>query len=436
MTRNRFLFGLTTMVAMAFGVQQQSFAADYSSSSSSSSSSCSEHVPGQWQLIANQPYNIFGPPDTYPAAYNPLLMTSGEIFVLNLNGPPYTGEAWKLTPDIYGSYENGTWTQLASLPEGYAPLYFAGAVLKDGRIIVLGGEYNGPNYDFAMTDQGAIYDPVTDSWEQITAPSYFARYNGEPGAVFGDGPSVVLEDGSFLVGNPTSKQAAILDPETLTWTEVDQSTRRRTFTETGMTLLPNGKVFVKDSFGDPYITGGLFKTEPFPLSGLAEIYNPKTGKWSSAGYSPVDTQLYGFEERGASMLRPDGTVITVGSRPDISVYDAYSGKWKKEGARFPAYEDAQNVPTLTVTSPKSLLGDRSSKTFSHLLLGSQPVSQAPFSVTGPIKIAYPRTAIPSVDNDLTGAFALIDANLFEDGGSLTKCNNAADAGAIGCILLR
>ena len=51
---------------------------------------------------------------------------------------------WKLTPDEFGSYVNGTWTQLASLPDGYSPLYYASAVLPDGRVIIEGGEYNSP----------------------------------------------------------------------------------------------------------------------------------------------------------------------------------------------------------------------------------------------------------------------------------------------------
>src|SRR5580658_11029772 len=38
---------------------------------------------------------------------------------------------WILTPDITGSYVNGTWTQAASLPQGYSPEAFASAVLAD-----------------------------------------------------------------------------------------------------------------------------------------------------------------------------------------------------------------------------------------------------------------------------------------------------------------
>jgi len=34
-------------------------------------------------------------------------------------------------PDEFGSYVNGTWTQLASTPAGYSPLYHSSAVLPD-----------------------------------------------------------------------------------------------------------------------------------------------------------------------------------------------------------------------------------------------------------------------------------------------------------------
>ena len=73
---------------------------------------------------------------------------------------------WKLTPDEFGSYVNGTWTQLASLPDGYSPLYHASAVLPDGRVIIEGGEYIFSNGVFhpVWSDQGAIYDPLADTW--------------------------------------------------------------------------------------------------------------------------------------------------------------------------------------------------------------------------------------------------------------------------------
>ena len=52
-----------------------------------------------------------------------------------------SGSAWyKLSPDASGSYLNGSWSTLASLPSGYNPDAFASAVLADGRVVIVGGE--------------------------------------------------------------------------------------------------------------------------------------------------------------------------------------------------------------------------------------------------------------------------------------------------------
>src|SRR2546421_12584271 len=72
------------------------------------------------------------------SASTALLLTDGTVMVHDAGAQNW----WKLTPDATGSYINGTWSQLASLPAGYSPLYYASAVLRGGRVIVMGGEYN------------------------------------------------------------------------------------------------------------------------------------------------------------------------------------------------------------------------------------------------------------------------------------------------------
>src|SRR5438045_2193807 len=78
-----------------------------------------------WTPMANQP-------TFFPNVA--LLLTDGTVMVQ----ATLTGDWWRLTPDNAGSYINGTWSQLASMPKGYGPVYYASAVLPDGRVIVEG----------------------------------------------------------------------------------------------------------------------------------------------------------------------------------------------------------------------------------------------------------------------------------------------------------
>src|SRR5579871_647760 len=89
------------------------------------------------------------------------LLTDGTVMAQGNNANDF----WKLTPDINGSYLNGTWTQLATLPSGYDPYANASAVLADGRVIIMGGEYN--YYVFTLTYKGAIYNLLKNTWPHV-----------------------------------------------------------------------------------------------------------------------------------------------------------------------------------------------------------------------------------------------------------------------------
>lgn len=109
-----------------------------------------------WVPLVNQP-------DATLALSNPLLLTDGTVILHQ-----YCGRQWyKLTPDQYGSYVNGTWKRIAPLPAGYASLYFGSAVLIDGRVVIEGGEYN--YCQGVWTNQGAIY-PRLNTWTTIAPP--------------------------------------------------------------------------------------------------------------------------------------------------------------------------------------------------------------------------------------------------------------------------
>jgi len=235
-----------------------------------------------WHALRNQP--TFG-------ASIPLLLTDGTVLVQDGN----TGSNWwRLTPDQNGSYANGTWTQMASLPPGYGPSAFSSAVLADGRVIVEGGEYNFGQLEW--TNLGAIYDPTSNTWTSVNPP---------PGwTIMGDAESVVLADGTFMVANCCAFPftAALLDEKNLTWTFTG-SNKQDLYDEEGWTLLPDGTVLTVDAENGAH-----------PKH--AEKYIPELGKWISAGDTRVLLPDPPTAEIGPAVLRPDGTVFATGANSD------------------------------------------------------------------------------------------------------------------------
>src|SRR5271170_7487555 len=224
-----------------------------------------------WTPLNNQP-NI--------GASNPLLLSDGRVMVLDANN---SQNWWALTPDITGSYQNGTWSQLASLPSNYAPTYFASAVLPDSRVIVMGGEYNfGQGVESTL---GAIYTPKTNKWKKVKAPAGWSSV--------GDAESVILSNGTFMVANCCTAQEALLDSKNLTWTTTGTG-KSDANSEEGWTLLERGDVLTVDANED---------------NTSSEIYNPESGSWSTAGSTIVQLEDPGSHELGPAVLRPDGTVL-------------------------------------------------------------------------------------------------------------------------------
>ena len=275
----------------------------------------------------------------------PLLLTDGTVIVSKAD----TKEWFKLTPDINGNYANGSWSHIAPMPVingvQYAPLYHSSAVLPDGRVIMMGGEYNGTNTP-VWTNLGAIYDPVANSWTAVETPPGWGYFPDGTG-VIGDSASVVLADGTFMQSAccllPDGD--VLLDPASLTWNNTGAPRLGNFYQdEQGYTLLPNGRVLTIDIWTD-------FDFNTLMASGNAtntEQYEPHSGLWVSAGNTPVslvDPYECGNFEIGPAALRPDGTVVAFGgntgcpgapSKADpTAIYDVTSGTWSA-GPNVPA----------------------------------------------------------------------------------------------------
>jgi hypothetical protein len=271
-----------------------------------------------WQPLAHQPSFTAG---------QALLLTDGTVMVHHEDPNDGFSDWWKLTPDINGSYVNGTWTQLASLASDYGPLFFASAVLPDGRVIVEGGEQNFAQY--VWTNKGAIYDPIHNVWTPMNPPSGWSS--------IGDAQSVVLSNGTFMVANCCTEQAALLNASTLTWTPTG-SGKFDENDEEGWNLLPGGKVLTVDAYVNLGEGNGT----------NSEIYNPTTGSWTSAGSTIVQLwDSHGSYEVGPAMLRPDGTVFATGANGagagHTSIYNSSTGSWTP-GPDFPDGLDIADGP--------------------------------------------------------------------------------------------
>ena len=118
-----------------------------------------------------------------------LLASDGTVLVHAepASGVRATGTSSRRTPK--GSYVDGTWSQIASMPRAYDPLYFASAILPDGQMIVEGGEYLGGTPTWS--NKGAIYNPVTNSWRSVAPPGGWSN--------IGDAQSDVLANGTFML---------------------------------------------------------------------------------------------------------------------------------------------------------------------------------------------------------------------------------------------
>ena len=292
----------------------------------------------------------FGTPGTM------LLESNGTVLVHDEPDNNTTGGTnawWKLTPAANGSYVDGTWSKIASMPADYAPLYFGSAILPDGRMIVEGGEYNGEKAEW--TDQGEIYNPVTNAWASVAPPPGWTN--------IGDAASEVLDNGTFMLQQPCNTcltepepvvDQALLNAKTLKWKVIPGTGKEEPNDEEGWTLMHSGQVLTLDVWEG---TGGT------------QFFNPSSDTWSFAGDTalggdPVD--LWPVVEIGPQAELPNGNVFVVGAgtstqepptkcTTDVpsqtALYNDQSGKWTP-GPEIPAIGgqemDATDGPAATL----------------------------------------------------------------------------------------
>jgi hypothetical protein len=226
-------------------------------------------MAGAWQGLTHQP--------TFNTS-TMILLSDGRIMVQE-----EATEHWHaLTPDHNGSYLHGSWSPLADM--SFWRRYYASGMLKDGRIVLIGGEQSGAGGD---TNKGEIYDPVSDSWSPMPSPPGWAQV--------GDATCCILPSGDLMIGALTTPLCAIFDPETNSWSPAASKAIRSN--EETWVLLPDDTIVTAQCF-PPY---------------RSERYSISSNAWKDEGALPVSVIDHVMSEIGPAILMYNGKVIFFGA---------------------------------------------------------------------------------------------------------------------------
>ena len=243
------------------------------------------------------------------------LLPNGKVLIAGGCGDPFCTPPTNKAA-IYDPISR-TWTTTSSMKTGR--FYHTATLLKTGankgRVLVVGGSvYQAP------TAQVELYDPAKGTWTAGTALSKARTWHS----------ATLLLSGKVLVAGgsdgTTQKSALLYDPQKGTWSVADSMlTARNRHTAT---RLIGGQVLV---------VGGVNKTAG-GSAGLstAEVYNPASGHWTS-----TDSVVTGRSRHSATLLTTGagaGKVLLVGGYgkgiylSSAELYQPKTGKWSSAGS--------------------------------------------------------------------------------------------------------
>jgi len=216
-------------------------------------------------------------------------LPDGKVLVAGGNRPSGQGFVFLSAAELYDPATD-TWTSAGTLAPALA--YHAATLLPSGKVLLIGG------CEPTEAAPPQVYDPATNAWSYagttVPLPRLFPT-----ATLLADG-RVLVVGGRYGSGGPSLKSAALFDPAMNTWSPVPDMSRER-IAHTA-TLLPSGKVLV---------TGGLdAQSAQNARIATAELYDPVTNTWSSAG-----TLAHARDSHSATLLSDQTVLVAGGTGP-------------------------------------------------------------------------------------------------------------------------
>lgn len=222
--------------------------------------------------------------------------------------------------------ETGQWSSTGKL---ITPRYGHIAVrLADGKVLVAGGIAATAYalYTDRVLTSAEIYDPATGAWNP--AGNLSVPREGHTANLLADGTVLVIGGKNYYPGGwVIHSSAEIYDPATGAWSSA--GTMPSPHFSHASTLLANGDVLVIGGVS----SGGI------GIRG-AELFNPATGTWRTTG------NLITGRERPSATLLPNGKVLVAGGGGEVicdgvsgqlcavdtaELYDPVTGQWSATG---------------------------------------------------------------------------------------------------------
>jgi hypothetical protein len=247
-------------------------------------------------------------------------LRDGRVLVVGGSdlGADLESERFPKIAEMYDAVHD-RWLPAGSLSEGREDPQ--AVVLRDGRVLVIGGNVEGDAKETAD-----LYDPRTKTWKPAS-PMGYGRWNFS---------ATLLRDGRVLVaggltdGWSVIQTTELYDPSSDTWTPGPDLTQPR-HTHAAVRLR-DGRVLVLGTYwgGDPAST---------------EIYDPASNTWTAAASMGTPRAYL------SAHLLPDGNVLAIGGNDtefalaSTEIYVTCRDQWRPAGTMTAAHASQASAIT-------------------------------------------------------------------------------------------